>query len=177
MLCLFKKKKNNNRTYFRQENKSGPSWPWIKMSPHAFVRSQDPLCIWPHTTDSAWGLFLSLRRHLWGLAREQCLMCLILSSPEDNEYTTSKKTVGTEGSEAMDTEIAPKPRGTKKVAIRIRVGEESSSKKEAWSREKGRWLAAGSLSRNRGRKQTWRKNHAKGRLGILLCSTWFSHFL
>ena len=56
-------------------------------------------------------------------------MFLILSSLEDNEYTTSKKTVGTEGSEVMDTEITPKPRGTKKVAIRNQVGEEASGKK------------------------------------------------
>lgn len=71
-------------------------------------------------------------------------MFLILSSLEDNEYTTSKKTVGTEGSEVMDTEI-------KKVAIRNQVGEEASGKKEAWSGEKGRQLAAGSLRRNRDR--------------------------
>ena len=50
-------------------------------------------------------------------------MFLILSSSEDNEYTTSKKTVGTEGSEVMDTEITQKPRGIKKVAIRNQVGE------------------------------------------------------
>lgn len=78
-------------------------------------------------------------------------MFLILSSLEDNEYTTSKKTVGTEGSEVMDTEITPKPRGTKKVAIRNQVGEEASGKKEAWSGEKGRQLAVGSSRRNRDR--------------------------
>lgn len=50
-------------------------------------------------------------------------MFLILSSSEDSEYAISKKTVGTEGSEVMDTEITPKPRGTKKVAIRNQVGE------------------------------------------------------
>ena len=50
-------------------------------------------------------------------------MFLILMSSEDSEYTTSKKTVGTEGSEVTDTEITPKPRGTKKVAIRNQVGE------------------------------------------------------
>lgn len=78
-------------------------------------------------------------------------MFLILMSSEDSEYTTSKKTVGTEGSEVTDTEITPKPRGTKKVAIRNQVGEEASDKEEAWSREKGRQLAAGSLSRNKDR--------------------------
>ena len=78
-------------------------------------------------------------------------MFLILSSSEDNEYTTSKKTVGTEGSEVMDMEITQKPRGIKKVVVRNQVGEKASDKKEAWSREKGRQLAAGSLSRNRDR--------------------------
>ena len=61
--CAYLKK--NKNTYFRQENKSGPLWPWIKMSPRACARSQDPLCIWPHTTDSTWGLFLSPGWHLW----------------------------------------------------------------------------------------------------------------